>query len=128
MDTTTQTHLTTLRNLLIYRLHELQAEVHAAELARRGAAGANGEVSDRKDSAAQEQVSDVSEAEERRDVDELARVERALIRLDHGVYGDCAECAQPIPLPRLLAQPAAERCAPCQAAVERACHHRAGRP
>ena len=126
MDTTTQTHLTTLRNLLTYRQHELQAEVHAAELARRGAAGATGEVGDLEDSAAQEQLSDVSEAEEQRDVDELARVERALHRLDHGVYGDCAECAQPIPLPRLLAQPAAERCAPCQAAVERASHSASG--
>ena len=46
MDITTQTHLTTLRGLLSFRLHELQTEVHATELARRESGG-GGEVTDR---------------------------------------------------------------------------------
>jgi len=117
MDIDTQTHLTTLRELLTYRLHELQAEVHAAEQGARDDGGF-GDVTDLKDEADDELLSRVADAEERRDVDELARVECALSRLDKATYGDCAQCGKPIPLQRLLVQPAAERCASCQAALE----------
>jgi len=117
MDIDTQNHLTTLRELLTYRLHELQAEVHAAEQGSRDDGG-SGDVTDLKDAADDELLSRVADAEERRDVDELARVECALSRLDKGTYGDCAQCGKPIPLQRLLVQPAAERCAGCQAGME----------
>lgn len=121
MDIDTQTHLTALRDLLTYRLHELQAEVHAAELARRlDEEGAAGDVSDRKDEAARRLLSEVGEAEAQRDVDEMAMVERALQRLDRGTYGDCAQCGEPIALQRLLVLPAAERCAACQTTFEHA--------
>ena len=48
------------------------------------------------------------------------RAEAALLRLDAATYGDCADCGEPISLQRLRVQPAALRCAPCQAACERA--------
>ncbi|MEP6875664.1 MAG: TraR/DksA family transcriptional regulator [Burkholderiales bacterium] len=118
MDIGTQTHLTTLRGLLTYRLHELQADVHAAELAKHPQ-DARDEVSDRKDEAAQAMLSDVDDAEERLHRIELTEVEHALRRLDAGTYGDCAACGDPIPLQRLLVRPAAERCAECQSAGER---------
>ncbi|HEX6362742.1 MAG TPA: TraR/DksA C4-type zinc finger protein [Albitalea sp.] len=95
MDIGTQTHLPALRELLDYRRRALEADLHAAEQAR----GAGGPV----------------EAPERRDREEMARVAAALRRLDEGVYGDCLQCGQPIPLQRLLVQPAAERCAACEA-------------
>lgn len=119
MDLPTQTHLTLLRDLLTYRLTELRAEVHAAQLARQdaGAGGAH-EVADHKDEAAQRQAEDVGSAQEERDLDELAQVEAALKRLDAGTYGDCADCGEPIPLERLRVQPAAQRCASCQVAHE----------
>jgi RNA polymerase-binding protein DksA len=121
MDVATQTHLTTLRNSLNYRLTELRAEVHARQMARSNASGTLAhEVTDRKDEAAQEQFADVDDAELQRDIDELARVESALRRLDAGTYGDCTDCGEAIPLQRLLVQPAAQRCAACQAAYERA--------
>jgi RNA polymerase-binding protein DksA len=120
MDTPTQTHLTTLRNLLTYRLRELQADLRAADGGRR--ADLPAEVTDRKDEAARRLVEEVDVAEEERERIEIAAVQRALQRLDAGAYGDCATCGQPIPLQRLLAQPAAERCVACQAAFE----HRAG--
>ena len=104
MDLATQTHLTTLRTLLTERLHTLRAEAH--------------EATDRKDEATQRQLLDVDGAQERLDAAELAAVESALDRLDRGVYGDCADCGQPIALQRLLVQPAAQRCAPCQSARE----------
>jgi RNA polymerase-binding transcription factor DksA len=117
MDIHTQTHLTTIRNLLSYRQHELRTEVHAEELARRGDA-VNG-LSDRKDDAVRLSQGDVAELQERRDLDELAAVERALARLDQGCYGDCLQCGEAIALERLLAQPAAECCVACQSATER---------
>ncbi len=121
MDPATQTHLTKLRDLLSLRLLELRAEVHAAEQAQRELIGAAAhEVTDRKDDGTQRLLSDLGGAQEQRDLDEMAQVEAALQRLDTGTYGDCADCGEPISLQRLLAQPAAQRCAPCQAACEHA--------
>jgi len=55
MDLATQTHLTSLRDLLNYRLVELRAEVHAAQQARLESGGAGThEVADRKDEATQQ--------------------------------------------------------------------------
>ena len=118
MDLATQTHLTTLRTLLTERLHTLRAEVRAAELSQEELTEAAHEATDRKDEATQRQLLDVDGAQERLDAAELAAVENALDRLDRGVYGDCADCGQPIALQRLLVQPAAQRCAPCQSARE----------
>ena len=121
MDLPTQTHLTTLRNLLIYRLQELRGEVRAAEDAQRESAGAEAhEVVDRKDEAGQQSRADLDAAQEQRDLDEIDDVRAALDRLDAGTYGNCADCGEPIALQRLLVQPAALRCAPCQVAHEHA--------
>jgi len=115
MDLATQTHLTQLRDLLTYRLGELRADVHAAQLARQASTSAMAqEVTDRKDDAAQHQFDDLDSVQERRDIEELAQVEAALKRLDAGTYGNCTRCGEPIALERLRVQPAALRCAPCQ--------------
>ena len=118
MDIATQTHLTTLRGLLSFRLHELQTEVHATEMARCEREG--GEVTDRKDDAAQSMLTGVSDTEERLHLAEMKDVQSALHRLDDGTYGDCVDCGEPIPLQRLLVQPAALRCTACQTVGERA--------
>jgi RNA polymerase-binding protein DksA len=120
MDTMTQTHLVTLRNLLTYRLRELQAEVRAEHDASLRQEGASGEVADLKDAASREQLAAVDDAETARDEGELAAVEAALRRLDANAYGDCIDCGEPIPLQRLLVQPSAARCAACQSAFEHA--------
>ncbi len=119
MDLPTQTHLTALRDMLVYRQHELQTEIHAAEQAvladtQSGA----GDVTDQKETAQRHERSEMSDAQEQRDRAELELVEAALRRLDQGVYGDCASCGEPIALPRLRVQPAAPRCAACQADFE----------
>lgn len=117
MNVDTQTHLTKLRDLLTYRLHDLESEVHADELARRH--GAEHEVGDQKDEADRRTQDEVLDAEERRDLEELQQVRSAMARLDAGTYGDCADCGEAIALQRLLVEPAALRCAACQTAFER---------
>jgi len=123
MEIATQTHLAKLRDLLNYRLYELRAEVHAADLAAAAStasAPSMAEVLDTKDAAARASGIGVEAAQRQRDVDELALVEAALQRLDAGTYGDCTDCGEPIPLARLWVQPAATRCAHCQTEAEKA--------
>ena len=123
MNTAASSPLAPLRELLIDRLRELRLEVAAADQARREAdAGAFHEVSDRKDEAAQRQLADLDGAQLRRDLDEMAQVEAALQRLEGGTYGRCTDCGEPIFPQRLRVQPAAPRCASCQAAREQALH------
>jgi DnaK suppressor protein len=43
----------------------------------------------------------------------------ALVRIDRGVYGVCADCGKPIPEGRLDARPEAARCVGCQAKWDR---------
>lgn len=120
MDYPTQNHLATLRDLLAYRRHELQTEIHAAQQGQRTALEPAGrEVSDQKDQATLLQMTALDDAQQRRDAEELAQVEAALHRLDAGTYGDCVECGEPIALSRLMVQPAALRCAACQSDRER---------
>jgi RNA polymerase-binding transcription factor len=43
----------------------------------------------------------------------------ALVRLDRGLYGVCADCGKPIPEGRLDARPEAARCVGCQSKRDR---------
>jgi DnaK suppressor protein len=43
----------------------------------------------------------------------------ALLRIEHGTYGTCADCMSPIPEGRLDARPEASRCVKCQAKRDR---------
>jgi DnaK suppressor protein len=54
--------------------------------------------------------------------DTLKRVREALLRLDAGEYGDCADCGGEIAEPRLRALPFAVRCRACEELHE---HHAA---
>jgi DnaK suppressor protein len=121
MDIATRNDLTKLRDMLTHRLGELRADLQAADLAiaeSRASAPGFEEVSDTKDAATQASSVEVLGAQRLRDADELALVEAALQRLDGGHYGDCSDCGEPIALARLRVQPAAMRCARCQAAAE----------
>jgi DnaK suppressor protein len=48
------------------------------------------------------------------DVSLLREIEEALVRMDEGTYGTCAECDEPISMKRLQAVPWAHYCVPCQ--------------
>jgi len=54
-----------------------------------------------------------------REVVEMAEISAALLRLDGGSYGNCADCGQAIPLARLRLEPAALRCVSCEDRHER---------
>jgi DnaK suppressor protein len=66
---------------------------------------------------------DLGNAAVTRDITELRSVELARKKINSGTYGECVTCGYPIPYERLLAIPAAERCAPCQENFERTHHH-----
>ena len=53
-----------------------------------------------------------------RETGELALIDAALARIDAGTYGECIDCAVPVPAPRLKASPEASRCIPCQEKFE----------
>lgn len=50
---------------------------------------------------------------------QLREVSEALVRIDRGVYGVCADCGSPIPEGRLDARPEAARCVVCQSKRDR---------
>jgi len=58
------------------------------------------------------------DAQAQRHSHELQRVQAALNRMDWGLYGDCAECGEPMALQRLLAEPAAVYCTGCADTLE----------
>ena len=53
-----------------------------------------------------------------RETSELAMIDAALARIEAGSYGECIDCAVPIPAPRLKASPEAPRCIACQEKFE----------
>jgi RNA polymerase-binding transcription factor DksA len=119
MDFPTQSHLVALRNLLTFRREELLAEVHAAGMARqRRREALPSDPRPHADQSVDMQEDEVDDAQAQRDLEELAAVDAALGRMTRGAFGDCSDCGKTIALQRLLAQPAAARCARCQAARE----------
>jgi RNA polymerase-binding transcription factor len=74
-----------------------------------------GDVVDAALDAAQDEISSqLAEVESR----ELANIERALVRIKNGTYGECEGCGAKIPLARLNALPYATSCINCQRAAE----------
>jgi DnaK suppressor protein len=79
-----------------------------------------GDVVDEALDAAQDEISSqLAEVESR----ELANIERALVRMKNGSYGECEICNERIPLARLNALPYATSCIECQRAAENSGGH-----
>jgi DnaK suppressor protein len=53
-----------------------------------------------------------------REIDELAMIDAALVRIEAGSYGECVDCGVDIAEPRLQASPEVPRCIACQEKVE----------
>lgn len=114
-----QSALPGLQARLQQRAEDLRAELRAARGSAVPPAAAGSEVEDLKDRATQSAADRVHDAEEQRDLSELAQVEAALARIEAGSFGDCVDCGEPIAASRLAVMPAAECCAACQARRER---------
>ncbi len=50
--------------------------------------------------------------------EEITLINRALIRMDEGHYGECEDCGEPIAPKRLKARPYSTRCVNCATARE----------
>lgn len=101
------------------RRTELRDEIAQASATVREIDVSDGsEVSDQKDESVRRSLSEVADAEQQRDIDELQQVEAALKRIADNRYGLCTDCGDAIAPARLRAQPAAPRCAACQTAAE----------
>jgi DnaK suppressor protein len=70
------------------------------------------------DAAESNQLNDIDIAELDHDLRELKAVDLALQRIVSGSYGRCDCCGEDIAEERLLAQPSARLCLPCQKASE----------
>ena len=91
------------------------AEVNADEEAL---AGNDHDVVDLKEQASRVEQQTVAHGRQELERSELQAIQVALCRIDQGGYGHCADCAGPIPMKRLLAQPDCLRCTACQARFE----------
>lgn len=78
-----------------------------------------GEAADPGDQSVFDLISDLNQADARRDVQELRAIEAARGRLAEGSYGECMDCGQDIGFARLKVNPAALRCIVCQTRFEK---------
>ena len=114
---------------LAQRQRELRAEI-AGQLRTQDdprLVGLRNRLEDTDDWAAADAMANMDIASVSHILAELSGVEGALARLAEGTYGECIDCGVDIPLARLAAYPAAQRCVSCQEAAE-AQQRRLGRP
>ncbi|HJV75214.1 MAG TPA: TraR/DksA family transcriptional regulator [Noviherbaspirillum sp.] len=119
MANLTGEQLTHLKNLLEERNKALRADLVRELNAKEGFMQVASEAPDPGDSSFANLEVDLENAAVTRDVVEVRAIEAARIRMENGTYGDCVVCETEIPYERLLVQPTAERCAPCQERYEK---------
>jgi DnaK suppressor protein len=105
-----------MRELLITRRNALRKALAGdLSLLKQLREQSGGDVVDAALDAAQDEISSqLAEVESR----ELANIERAIVRMKSGSYGECEGCGERIPLARLNALPYATSCIECQRAAE----------
>ncbi len=124
MDDLSERQKARLGEALVQREHALRADIRREISSQDEYVQLASEVPDQGDLSFANLSVDLGNAAVTRDLYELRAVELARKRIDCGTYGECVSCGYPIPFERLLAMPAAERCAPCQENFERT--HREG--
>lgn len=105
-----------LRAMLQDRRREIQTKLRAL---RETLPAAVTDVTDPEEQSVADFVKDVDFALMQMKSETLAKIDDALRRLDHGRYGICEECAEPIGAARLKALPFAALCRDCQQEIER---------
>lgn len=107
-----------LRRMLTTRRRELRREVQ--NRIREGRADRPHDARDDVDLSDADVQGDIELALIQMRAETLSRIDAALVRLDAGAYGSCADCKHEIAQPRLRALPFAVRCQPCEERRERA--------
>lgn len=122
MDGLNEQQITRLGKVLAQRENDLRDDIQRELKSHDDYMQLASEVPDPGDQSFANLSVDLGNAAVIRDLHELRAVELARKRMDSGMYGECVSCGYPIPFERLMAMPAAERCAPCQENFERT-HH-----
>ena len=122
MDGLNEQQITRLGKVLAQRENDLRDDIQRELKSHDDYMQLASEVPDPGDQSFANLSVDLGNAAVTRDLHELRAVELARKRMDSGMYGECVSCGYPIPFERLMAMPAAERCAPCQENFERT-HH-----
>lgn len=119
MTNLTQEQLAQLEQLLNDRERALRGDIHREVEQKEDFRDIASELADHGDLSFATLEVDLENAAVTRDLTELRAIEAARARINKGTYGECVDCETEIPYERLLVQPAAERCAPCQEMYER---------
>ncbi|GAC1423583.1 MAG: hypothetical protein NVSMB6_24790 [Burkholderiaceae bacterium] len=114
----TDSQLNKLQKLLNEREKALQAHLRVDEVQRTDFADEAGNAPDPGDTSFADLSIDLEQASIERDTLEMRAIDTARERIHAGTYGQCIECGAKIPLDRLMVQPMAARCMPCQEAFE----------
>lgn len=99
--------LTQMRARLTDEIRTAKADIDAAHEARGGEGGFGSDVSEIT------RIEELRRSEIAIDEEHLRSIEEAESRMSEGRYGICVDCGKPIVRARLLALPAAVRCADC---------------
>ncbi len=127
MPALTKTQLDHLHDLLDRREGVLRAHLQQENAEKDEFVQVASEVPDAGDSSFATLTMDLGNAAVGRDMGELRAIDAARQRMGRDEYGDCVGCGSEIPYERLIVQPTAARCAPCQGKYERTHGETAGR-
>jgi len=115
-----------LRKMLLRRRAELFAQMHG-ELARSRPDTVGARFDDEADRASTAFYDELAQGFAEIASADLRSIDRAIHRMDRGVYGQCEACGRAIPRLRLRALPFAELCVECKRDEESAEAHRVHR-
>lgn len=119
MANLSQEQLAHLEQLLNERERALREDIHREVGQKENVRDIASELADPGDLSFATLEVDLENAAVTRDLTELRAIEAAHTRIANGTYGECVDCETEIPYERLLVQPTAERCAPCQDMYEK---------
>ncbi len=116
-DALTPAQLNELRELLLKRRQELQAEMEQ-NLANLAPAERTSSVSQDESARLKNLTREVDSRLTHLDAADLTRIDRALELMDEGSYGLCDECGCHIPFERLKIEPMTQHCVTCKSRWE----------
>lgn len=119
MATLTSAQLTTIRQMLDRRDSQLCENLLRAAEDNHDYIALASEAPDSGDAAFADLTVELDLAAMQRELRDLHSIRQARCRLElSSAYGICVDCGDEIPVERLMVQPAARRCAPCQTVHE----------